>query len=63
MRAMRNADLAIRWHREKTGPAWHWVVFVRDVSGDYVLDPKRALRTHRRTDFGRMKPKWFIRIS
>jgi hypothetical protein len=57
------ALLAIKWHREKTGPAWHWVVFVRDTSGSYVLDPKRALRTHRRTDFGRMKPKWFMRVQ
>ncbi|HYP15945.1 MAG TPA: hypothetical protein VEQ65_01930, partial [Opitutus sp.] len=56
------ALLAIKWHVERTGPAWHWVVFVRDASGEYVLDPKRALRTNRRTDFGRMKPKWFIRI-
>jgi hypothetical protein len=54
------ALLAIKWHREKDGPAWHWVVFVRDASGSYVLDPKKALRTNRRTDFGRMKPKWFI---
>src|SRR4051812_30317042 len=21
------ALLAIKWHREKTGPAWHWAVF------------------------------------
>lgn len=56
------ALLAIKWHREKTGPAWHWVVFARDETGVFVLDPKRALRTHRRTDFGRMKPKWFIRL-
>lgn len=56
------ALLAIKWHREKTGPAWHWVVFVRDATGAYVLDPKRTLRTNRRTDFGRMKPKWFIRV-
>jgi hypothetical protein len=56
------ALLAIKWHREKTGPAWHWVVFVRDDSGDYVLDPKKALRTNRRTDFGRIKPKWFMRV-
>jgi hypothetical protein len=39
------------------------VVFVRDASGVCVLDPKRALRTNRRTDFGRMKPKWFIRLD
>lgn len=54
--------LAIKWHREKTGPAWHWVVFVRDTTGAYVLDPKKSLRTNRRTDFGRIKPKWFIRV-
>lgn len=57
------ALLAIKWHREKTGPAWHWVVFVREGSDRYVLDPKKALRTNRRTDFGRMKPKWFIRVQ
>ena len=57
------ALLAIKWHRAATGPAWHWVVFVRDATGGYVLDPKRALRTNRRTDFGRMKPKWFIRVA
>lgn len=56
------ALLAIKWHREPAGPAWHWVVFVRTAAGACVLDPKRALRTHRRTDFGRMKPKWFIRV-
>lgn len=57
------ALLAIKWHREKTGPAWHWVVFVRDDGVPCVLDPKRALRHHRRTDFGRMKPKWFLPIG
>jgi hypothetical protein len=57
------ALLAIKWHREKRGPAWHWVVYVRDGSTCCVLDSKRALRNHRRTDFGRMKPKWFIRVT
>jgi hypothetical protein len=57
------ALLAIKWHREPAGPAWHWVVFVRDGHGDRVLDSKRSLRTHDRTDFGRMKPKWFIRLG
>ncbi len=57
------ALLAIKWHREKTGPAWHWVVFARDESGFFVLDSKRGLRTNRRTDFGRMNPKWFIRLT
>lgn len=57
------ALLAIKWHLEKTGPAWHWVVFVRDATSSYVLDPKKALRSNRRVDFGRMKPKWFIRVQ
>jgi hypothetical protein len=56
------ALLATKWHREKTGPAWHWVVFERTGTGARVLDSKRTLRRHRRTDFGRMKPKWFIRV-
>jgi len=57
------ALLAIKWHVEKTGPAWHWVVFIREDSRAYVLDPKKALRTNQRKDFGRMKPKWFIEIK
>ena len=57
------ALLATKWHVEKTGPAWHWVVFVREGPHAYVLDPKKALRTNLRTDFGRMKPKWFIEIK
>jgi len=56
------ALLAIKWHRERTGPAWHWAVFVRDASGQYVLDSKQALRSNRRVDFGRIKPKWFISL-
>jgi len=56
------ALLSIKWHREKGTPCWHWVVFVREKGNSYVLDPKRKLKTHRRTDFGRMKPKWYIPV-
>ena len=56
------ALLAIKWHEGTSGPAWHWVVFVRQTSGSWVLDSKKALRRHVRTDFGRMKPKWFMRV-
>ena len=56
------ALLAIKWHRERGRAFWHWVVFYRGPQGRVVLDPKRGLRTNRRTDFGRMKPKWFIEI-
>jgi hypothetical protein len=57
------ALLSIKWHLEKGRPYWHWVVFVRDAKAAYVLDSKKALRRNRRTDFGRMKPKWFIAVT
>lgn len=56
------ALLAIKWHSKRGRALWHWVVFYRGPHGAIVLDPKRGLRTNRRTDFGRMKPKWFIEI-
>ena len=57
------ALLSIKWHREKGRSFWHWVVFVRDEHGARVLDSKRSLRRHARTDFGRMRPKWFIAVA
>lgn len=57
------ALLAVKWHRERGRPFWHWVVFWRGSRGPVVFDSKRALRRHVRTDFGRMKPKWFISVS
>ncbi|MGE3154079.1 MAG: hypothetical protein AB7G48_18645 [Nitrospiraceae bacterium] len=56
------ALLAIKWHRVKGTAFWHWVVFHRGPDGPVVLDPKRSLRVHCRTDFGRMKPKWFLLV-
>ena len=57
------ALLAIKWHREQGRPCWHWVVFVRDREGERVLDSKRLLKRHVRTDFGRMKPKWYMAVA
>jgi hypothetical protein len=57
------ALLAIKWHREQGCAFWHWVVFWRSPGGPVVLDPKQALRRHIRRDFGRMKPKWWIKIE
>ena len=57
------ALLAIKWHIEKKKLFWHWVVFTRDANGACVLDSKKSLRRHRRTDFGRMKPKWYIEVQ
>jgi hypothetical protein len=57
------ALLAIKWHETPEGTAWHWVVFIREKNEAFVLDPKKALSKNRRTDFGRIKPKWFIQIK
>ena len=56
------ALLSIKWHLEKGRPYWHWVVFVRENGQSCVLDSRKGLRSHRRTDFGRMKPKWHIPV-
>lgn len=56
------ALLSIKWHLENGRPYWHWVVFVRESGYSYVLDSKKSLRTNLRTDFGRMKPKWYIPV-
>ena len=57
------ALLAIKWHRVKGRAFWHWVVFVRDSTGTYVLDSNRNLTCHVRKDFWRMKPKWFVEVT
>lgn len=57
------ALLSIKWHLERGRPCWHWVVFAREGGYAFVLDSKKSLRNHRRTDFGRMKPKWFISVT
>jgi len=57
------ALLSIKWHLEKGSPYWHWAVFVRENEQSYVLDSKMGLRTNLRTDFGRMKPKWYIPVT
>jgi len=56
------ALLAVKWHRERGRPRWHWVVFARLGARPVVLDSKRSLRHHVRTDFGRIKPKWFMEV-
>jgi len=56
------ALLSIKWRLEKGRPYWHWVVFVRENGQSYVLDSKKSLRNNIRTDYGRMKPKWYIPV-
>ncbi len=57
------ALLSIKWHLGNGQPFWHWVVFMREGGRSYVLDSKAGLRNNVRTDFGRMNPKWFIRVA
>jgi len=57
------ALLSIKWHLENGKPYWHWVVFVREGDRTYVLDSKKSLKSNIRTDFGRMKPKWYIEVN
>lgn len=56
------ALLAIKWRIENGNPFWHWVVFWRSPSGPVVFDSKKSLRSHIRTDFERMKPRWFVPV-
>jgi ABC-type bacteriocin/lantibiotic exporter with double-glycine peptidase domain len=57
------ALLAIKWHKQKGKAYWHWVVYVREENKEYVLDSKKLLKTNIRTDFGRIKPKWYIEVD
>ncbi len=56
------ALLSIKWHQVNGKAYWHWVVFVRDSENSYVLDSKKSLKSNVRTDFSRMKPKWYIKV-
>lgn len=55
------AIVAINYKRKTD--TWHWVVFVRKNGKAVVLDPKRKVKTTRRTDFGRMNPFAFLPLD
>jgi len=57
------ALLAIKWHTVHGCESWHWVVFWRGAKGAVELDPNPSLQSHRRRDFGRMHPRWFIPLT
>lgn len=57
------ALLSIKWRLKQGVPNWHWVVFIRENGTGYVLDSNKALTTPVRTDFWRMKPRWYIAIT
>jgi len=52
--------LAINYkEKEET---WHWVVYRNTGANRFVYDPKRSIKTNKRTDFNRMRPKWHIPV-
>jgi len=57
------ALLAIKWHVKSGRPFWHWVVFVREKDRAYVVDSNPTLKAPLRTDFGRMRPVWFLSVT
>lgn len=57
------ALLAIKWHVEDSRAFWHWVVFLREGNRRYVVDSNANIKSPLRTDFGRMKPAWFLPVT
>ena len=42
---------------------WHWVVYVPDDKIGYVLDPRRIVKSSKRVDFTRMRPRSYIPVT
>jgi ABC-type bacteriocin/lantibiotic exporter with double-glycine peptidase domain len=51
------ALLSIKYRLENDRPRWHWVVFVRENTNRFVLDPANYLDENKRVDFESMSPK------
>lgn len=43
--------------------SWHWVVYIHDDHGGYVLDPNPRVRSERRTDLRRMRCRSFLPVA
>lgn len=57
------AILATKWRKDGGREYWHWVVYHSADGEGVVLDPNNALKNGVRTDFGRMKPNWYHKIT
>lgn len=55
--------VAINYKKNDEDPEWHWVVFRRINNEEFVFDPKKAIKKVKRTDFGRMKAKWYLKSN
>ena len=56
--------VAINYKKGEENQYWHWVVFMRENSHSYVLDPNPSVKTERSIDFGRMgrNAKWYLPV-
>jgi hypothetical protein len=57
------ALIALKWHEKAGNAFWHWAIFMRQGNAAIVIDSAQRLKSPIRTDFGRMKPKWFIEVE
>lgn len=57
------AMLAIKWNHNGKQAFWHWVIYWQSPKGPVVLDSKESLKSNVRTDFGKIKPKWFLTVT
>ncbi|MEC9411893.1 MAG: hypothetical protein VX829_04355 [Pseudomonadota bacterium] len=57
------ALIALKWHEKAGNAFWHWAIFMRQGNDAIVIDSAQRLKSPIRTDFGRMKPKWFIEVE
>jgi len=46
------AILAINY--KESSDTWHWVIYHRTRNEEYVLDPKKSIKTNKRTDLTRI---------
>jgi hypothetical protein len=54
------ALVAVHWKRSKG--TWHWVLFVRDQHGGFILDPRKSVVAARRRDLHKIRPASYHRI-
>lgn len=57
------ALIALKCHEKAGNSFWHWAIFIRQGNDAIVIDSAQRLKSPIRTDFGRMKPKWFIEVE
>lgn len=56
-------DIAIvSINQQENNRYWHWVVFQRNDGTEAIFDPKKSIKSDRRTDFNRIKPFGYLPV-